>query len=276
LLETFAGLDLADPIVMGIINVTPDSFSDGGEVFSHDKAIRRGWDMIASGAAILDVGGESTRPGADPVGIDEEIRRVVPVIEALRGGAAVISIDTRHPDVMVAAVEAGAGVVNDVTALSHDERSVRTVRELGVPVILMHMQGNPENMQAAPSYENAPREIRDYLMERISVCLEAGITREHIAVDPGIGFGKTLEHNLQILHRIDILSGLAGPIVLGVSRKSFIASVSGEDAPRKRVSGSLAAAVLARQQGVQIFRVHDVEETVQALSIADAILRQHA
>ena len=269
--ETFAGLDLAQPIVMGIINVTPDSFSDGGEVFDSDRAVQRGLDMVASGAGILDVGGESTRPGANPVSIDEEIRRVVPVIEALNGCGAVLSIDTRHPDVMAAAVRAGAGIINDVTALTHDDRSVEVVSELGVPVVLMHMQGNPETMQAAPCYENAPVEVRDYLLSRVEGCVDAGIAREKIAVDPGIGFGKSLEHNLQILNRIERLGDIAGPIVLGVSRKSFIANVSGEEDPRKRVPGSLAAAVLARRQGVQIFRVHDVEETVQALNITDAI-----
>ena len=269
--ETFAGLVLAQPVVMGIINVTPDSFSDGGEVFHPDQAIQRGWDMVAGGAGILDIGGESTRPGANPVSIDEEIRRVVPVIEALSDCGAVISIDTRHSDVMVAAARAGAGIINDVTALTHDHRSVGVASELGVPVILMHMQGNPENMQAAPYYENAPVEVRDYLMSRVETCVNAGIARENIAVDPGIGFGKSLEHNLQILNRIELLGEIAGPVVLGVSRKSFIAKVCGEGDPHKRVPGSLAAAVLARQQGVQIFRVHDVEETVQALSIADAI-----
>ena len=269
--ETFAGLDLAQPIVMGIINVTPDSFSDGGEVFDPDQAVQRGRDMVAGGAGILDVGGESTRPGAKPISIDEEIRRVVPVIEALSDCGAVISIDTRHPDVMVAAARAGAGIINDVTALTHDDRSVVAVGELGLPVVLMHMQGNPENMQTAPDYENAPIEVRDYLVNRVEVCLDAGIAREKIAVDPGIGFGKSLEHNLQILNRIELLGEIAGPVVLGVSRKSFIAKVCGEEDPHKRVPGSLAAAVLARQQGVQIFRVHDVEETVQALSIADAI-----
>lgn len=269
--ETFAGLDLAQPIVMGIINVTPDSFSDGGEAFDPAQAVQRGRDMVASGADILDIGGESTRPGASPVSIDEEIRRVVPVIETLSGCGAVISIDTRHPDVMVAAARAGAGIINDVTALTHNDRSVEVVSELGLPVVLMHMQGNPEDMQAAPSYENAPVEVRDYLASRVETCVDAGIARENIAVDPGIGFGKALDHNLQILNRIELLRVIAGPVVLGVSRKSFIAKVCGEEDPQKRVPGSLAAAVLARQQGVQIFRVHDVEETVQALSITDVI-----
>ncbi len=274
LAETFAGLGLKCPVVMGIINVTPDSFSDGGEAYVHDKAIRRGQDMVADGAAILDIGGESTRPGADPVSIDEEILRVVPGVEALRDCGAVITVDTRHPEVMVAAIEAGAGVINDVTALTHDPRSLTTALELDVPVILMHMQGDPENMQIAPRYDDAPVDVRDYLATRVAACVDAGMDRRQIAVDPGIGFGKTLAHNLQILNRIDILSDVAGPVVLGVSRKSFIGKVCGEDDPRKRVAGSLAAAVLARKHGVQIFRVHDVSETVQALGVADAIEQQ--
>lgn len=271
--DVFAGLDLRLPVVMGIINVTPDSFSDGGETFAHDAAVERGWQMVADGAKILDVGGESTRPGAAAVSVAEEIDRVVPVIDGLRGSGVVISIDTRHARVMAAAVAAGAGVVNDVSALTGDDKSLEVACELGVPVILMHMQGTPENMQRAPSYENAPDEVHAYLADRVNACVTAGFRADQIAVDPGIGFGKTQDHNLEILNRIEIFHDLAGPIVLGVSRKSFIGRLAGADDPHNRVPGSIAAAVLARQKGVQIFRVHDVPETVQALAVADAIVQ---
>jgi len=269
--ETFAGLSLNRPIVMGIINVTPDSFSDGGEAFAHDQAIHRGTRMIADGATILDIGGESTRPGAQPVSIDEEIDRVVPVIKGLRNQDTVISIDTRHPEVMQAAVDAGAGVINDVTALDHQVGSVDVASRLGVPVILMHMQGRPETMQANPTYEDAPSDVGNFLADRVGACVKAGIAKVDIAIDPGIGFGKTLQHNLQILNRIDEFADIGCALVLGVSRKSLIGDITGERDPQQRLPGSLAAAVLARQHGVQIFRVHDVAETVQALSIADAI-----
>jgi dihydropteroate synthase len=269
--DTFAGLSLHKPIVMGILNVTPDSFSDGGEVFAADAAIRRGFDMVADGAAILDIGGESTRPGAEPVSIDEEIRRVVPVIEGLCDSSSMISIDTRHPQVMEAAVEAGAGIINDVTALSHDENSVKVAANLGVPVMLMHMQGRPETMQDAPHYDNVVEEVCDYLKVRARLCEEAGISSLDIAIDPGIGFGKTVQHNLQVLNHIEAFTNTGYPVVLGVSRKSFIGKIAGGDHPQERLAGSLAAAVLARQQGAQIFRVHDVAETMQALTVADAM-----
>ena len=272
--ETFAGIDLKTPLVMGIINVTPDSFSDGGEAFAHEQAIMRGRTMVSDGAKILDIGGESTRPGAAPVSIEEETRRVVPVIRALRNCGARLSIDTRNPAVMQAAIDAGAGIINDVTALTHASCSVSVARELGVPVILMHMQGSPENMQSEPHYDDAPGEVTAYLSERLRVCLDAGISKTDIAIDPGIGFGKTAEHNLQILARIGDLGALGCPVVLGVSRKSLIGHVTGANEPQKRLPGSLSCAVLARQRGVQVFRVHDVAETVQALVMADAIIAQ--
>ena len=256
---------------MGIINVTPDSFSDGGETAEHTAAVNRGREMLAAGARILDIGGESTRPGAPPVSISEELDRVIPVIEALRDTDAVISIDTRHPDVMTAAVEAGAGVINDVTALTHDPEAVSVAADLGVPVILMHMQGEPGTMQADPRYDDAPLEVRDYLKERVDVCQAAGIPASQIAVDPGIGFGKSVDHNLQILGRLGLLVDLGCPVVLGVSRKSFIGNVAGGDHPQDRLAGSLACAVAARAEGVGIYRVHDVAETVQALKVFDAI-----
>jgi dihydropteroate synthase len=271
---TFAGIDLTAPVVMGIINVTPDSFSDGGEVFAHEQAVKRGLKMVANGAKILDIGGESTRPGAEPVSIDEEIRRVVPVIKALKDSGASLSIDTRNPDVMQAAVDAGADIINDVTALTHQDNSVTVASSLGVPVILMHMKGNPKNMQQEPHYDDAPQDVAEYLKDRVERCVASGIPKSNIALDPGIGFGKTVEHNLQILARIEEQNGSGCPIVLGVSRKSFIGKVTGTNDPQARLSGSIASAVLARQRGVQIFRVHDVAETVEALCMVDAI-QQH-
>lgn len=274
--DSFAGVNLAKPVVMGIVNVTPDSFSDGGEVCSTDTAVARGLDMVADGADILDIGGESTRPGADPVSIGEETRRVVPVIEQLVKQNILVSVDTRNPEVMEAAIAAGAGMINDVTALTHDPSSVAVAAKLGVPVILMHMQGTPRDMQAKPSYGDAPLEVFTYLKDRIATCRSAGIAQSDIAIDPGIGFGKTLEHNLQILNRINLLHETDCPIVLGVSRKSFIGKIDGESDPKQRVGGSLSAAVSARLKGVQIFRVHDVKETRQALQTADAIVAEHA
>ncbi len=272
---TFAGIDLKNPIVMGIINVTPDSFSDAGEAFVHDQAVKRGLGMALDGAAILDIGGESTRPGADVVSIDEEIQRVVPVIRALNDCGARLSIDTRNPEVMQAAIDAGAHIINDVTALTHHESSVAVASALGVPVILMHMQGNPKNMQAQPYYDDAPSEVVSYLAARVQFCLDAGIDRSDIAIDPGIGFGKTVQHNLQILDRIGELKSVGCPILLGVSRKSLIGKISGEEDPQKRLAGSIACAVGARLHGVQVFRVHDVPETVQALRMVDAISTQN-
>lgn len=267
----FAGLSLDEARIMGVINATPDSFSDGGEVFAAKDAIERGQAMVAAGVDIIDIGGESTRPGSAPISIREELRRVLPVIEGLADTGAVISIDTRHAEVMDQAVRAGAHIVNDVTALAGDDASLETVSRLACPVVLMHMQGEPATMQDDPVYEDAPRQIADYLAARIEACEKAGIDRSRIAIDPGIGFGKNLDHNLQILYRIDQLHDLGCAIVLGVSRKRFIGAISGESEPQARLPGSLAAAVLARAKGVQIFRVHDVAQTKQALAVCDHI-----
>lgn len=268
---SYAGLSLDTFRIMGVINVTPDSFSDGGEVFAPDDAIARGLAMIAAGADILDIGGESTRPGADDVSIEEELRRVVPVIEGLAGSGAVLSIDTRHAEVMAGAIAAGAHIVNDVTALTGDEAALQTVAGLACPVMLMHMQGEPGTMQKNPHYENAPKEVSAYLEQRIGACEQAGIARSQIAIDPGIGFGKTLAHNLQILNQIDCLHDHGCAVVLGVSRKSFIGTIAGVKTAQERLPGSLAAAVYGRGKGVQIFRVHDVAETRQALTVCDHI-----
>ena len=271
----FAGLSLDQPRIMGIVNVTPDSFSDGGEAFRIEDAVARGLAMRSAGADILDIGGESTRPGADPVSADEEISRVTPVIEILAKEGALISIDSRRAVVMEAALEAGAAIINDVTALTDDPRSMDVVAENHVPVVLMHMQGEPRTMQANPTYDDATVDICAYLADRIEACAVAGIDRADIAVDPGIGFGKNLDHNLDILSRMDAFHELGCPVVLGVSRKSFIGRLSGADEargdPQARVPGSLAAALAARSRGVQIFRVHDVAETRQAFDVWEAV-----
>ena len=268
---SFAGLSLDKPRLFGVINVTPDSFSDGGEALALSEALKRGRAMLDDGADILDVGGESTRPGAEPVSAEEERARVVPVVKGLSEMGALVSIDTRRAEVMAAAIDAGAGVVNDVTALTGDQDSLGLVADRGVAVVLMHMQGEPGSMQENPQYENAAKDVFGTLRARVEACEEAGILRHRIAVDPGIGFGKTVDHNLEILNRLDIYRGLGLPVLLGVSRKSFIAKLSRGEAPKDRVPGSLAAVLAAWAQGVRMFRVHDVAETRQALAVAQAI-----
>jgi dihydropteroate synthase len=267
----FAGLSLDVPRILGIINVTPDSFSDGGEAFAVDDAVRQGRAMIVAGADVLDVGGESTRPGAQPVTVEEEISRIKPVVQALAGEGFTVSIDTRRALVMAAAIEAGASIVNDVTALTGDPDSLALASDSGLPVILMHMQGEPGTMQDNPQYDDAALEVFGYLKERVQICEAAGVKRDRIAVDPGIGFGKTLDHNLDILARLDIYRDLGCPVVLGASRKSFIGKISRGEAAKDRVSGSLAAVLNALAKGVRLFRVHDVAETRQALAVWQAI-----
>jgi len=268
---SFAGLSLEAPRIFGIINITPDSFSDGGEAYAVDDAVRQGQAMIEAGADVLDVGGESTRPGAEPVTVDEEISRVQPVVRALADLGACVSIDSRRAPVMAAAIEAGAKIVNDVTALTADPESLGLVAESGVAVILMHMQGEPGTMQDNPHYDDAALEVFEYLEDRVGVCEQAGIDRGRIVVDPGIGFGKTLDHNLDILNRLGLYGDLDCPVLLGASRKSFIAKISRGEAPKDRVPGSLAAVLSAAGLGVRLFRVHDVSETRQALAVWQAI-----
>mgnify|MGYP001446533536 FL=1 len=273
--STFAGLSLDRPRIMGIVNVTPDSFSDGGEALRVEDAVRRGRAMLAAGADILDIGGVSTRPGATPVSVDEECARVSPVIETLADEGALISIDSQRAAVMRTAVAAGAKIVNDVTALDGDLDAAAVVAETGVSVILMHMQGAPQTMQDNPTYDVPSEDIRDYLAGRIAVCEAAEISRDRIAVDAGIGFGKTLDHNLELLAHMDVLHALACAVVLGVSRKSFIGRLTGAEDPQERVAGSVAAALATRDLGVQIFRVHDVAQTRQAFDVWEAIRRTH-
>ena len=268
---SYARLSLDQSRIMGVINVTPDSFSDAGEVFAQVDAIARGKAMVEAGVDILDVGGESTRPGAQEISISEELDRVIPVIEGLLETGVILSVDTRHAEVMAGAIQAGAHIINDVTALTGEPKSLEVVANLGCPVILMHMQGEPGTMQNAPMYEDAPREVSDYLAKRIKACEAAGIARSQIAIDPGIGFGKTVDHNLQIIKQIERLHEHGCAIVLGVSRKRFIGLITDTQNPQGRLPGSLAAAVYARTKGVQIFRVHDVAESKQALLICDYI-----
>jgi dihydropteroate synthase len=267
----FAGLSLDRPRIMGVVNVTPDSFSDGGRYASRDAAIAHGRALVDAGADIVDVGGESTRPGAAPVSLDEELDRVVPVIEALVREGALVSIDTRHAAVMRAAVAAGARIINDVTALAGDPASLETAAASAAAIVLMHMQGEPRTMQHDPSYRDAPLDLYDVFAERLAACRSAGIAPARIAVDPGIGFGKRDPHNLAILADLALYHGLGCALALGVSRKSFIGRLSrGEDADH-RLAGSLAAALAGLDRGVQIIRVHDVAETAQAVAIWRAI-----
>lgn len=255
------------PVIMGIINVTPDSFSDGGDFFDARRAIDHGLGMLEQGADILDVGGESTRPGADPVSPDEEIGRVLPVVEALAAAGATVSIDTRHASVMRAALAAGAGIINDVTALSGDPGSLAAAAESDAPVVLMHMRGEPRTMQVAPDYDDAPLDVCDHLARRIETCVAAGIVRERITVDPGIGFGKTVDHNAGILRNLAVFHGLGCPLLVGASRKSFIGALSRGEPAKDRLAGSLAAGLSALSQGAQMLRVHDVAETRQAVAV---------
>ena len=257
-------IPLDQPQVMAILNVTPDSFSDGGK---HSDPALHAMDMLQAGAALIDVGGESTRPGAKPVWEGDEIQRVVPVIQRVTAGGAAISIDTRKAGVMEAALDAGAGLVNDVSALSWDDRALHVVAQRGCPVILMHHQGSPETMQHDPRYDDVLIDVYDWLEARIETAVAAGIAREKILIDPGIGFGKTLRHNLTLLNNLSLFHGLGCAIVLGASRKRTIGALSGEAPVDQRLGGSIAFAILAAAQGVQMMRVHDVFETVQALRV---------
>ena len=258
----FADLALDRPRIMGILNVTPDSFSDGGAYIETDAAIRHGRALAAAGADILDVGGESTRPGAEPVSVAEEGDRVLPVIARLGDAGAVLSIDSRHAAVMRAAHAFGARLFNDVSALEGDSDSLAAATELKAEVILMHMRGTPETMQNEPRYDHAPLDVYDYLAARVAACTAAGIPRHRIAVDPGIGFGKTARHNFSLLQQLALFHGLGCAVAIGFSRK-----LARDASLDRRLPGSLAAALAARAQGAHILRVHDVAETAQALAV---------
>lgn len=260
-------LTLDRPLVCGIVNVTPDSFSDGGVNFDAEAAIRHGLALVEQGADLLDIGGESTRPGAQAVSESEELRRVIPVIEALARQTTVpLSIDTSKPAVMRAAVRAGAGLINDIHALRQDG-ALDAAAELEVPICLMHMQGEPRSMQAEPHYDEVVGDIKRFLAERIFGCELAGIPRKRLLIDPGFGFGKTLEHNLALLRELQQFAALGAPLLVGLSRKSFLGQLCGRSSPAERVHASVAAALIAAQRGASIVRVHDVAATMDALRV---------
>lgn len=270
-------LDLATPQVMGILNITPDSFSDGGELLhagapALDAIRRRAETMVAAGASLLDVGGESTRPGATPVSLQEELDRVLPVLEALRDLDAVLSVDTSTPELMRACAAYGAGLINDVRALERPG-ALAAAAASGLPVCLMHRQGEPATMQVAPSYDDVVTEVVEFLQRRVEACIAVGIDRSRLLVDPGFGFGKTLGHNLRLLKQLAVLSSLQLPILIGLSRKRMLGAVTGRP-EKERVVAGVVAAVLAVQQGACIVRTHDVAETVDAMKLLCAIREQ--
>ncbi|MBU3694559.1 MAG: dihydropteroate synthase [Rhodocyclaceae bacterium] len=264
-------LDLARPLIMGIINVTPDSFSDGGLLADTAAAVAHGLALIEAGADILDIGGESTRPGAQPVPLDEELRRVLPVVEALAGEGVPLSIDTYKPEVMFAAVSAGASLINDVFALQQPG-ALEAAAATDAAVCLMHMQGTPQTMQADPSYGDVVAEVTTFLKARIAACEAAGIARERIVVDPGFGFGKTTAHNIALLRGLgDIVRGTGRPLLAGLSRKSVLGRITTRDDPADRVAASVASALVAVQNGARVLRVHDVPATLDMVRVWQAL-----
>lgn len=263
-------LILERPLVMGIVNTTPDSFSDGGAFSSFEKACRHADEMISRGAALIDIGGESTRPGAKDVSLEEELSRVIPLIEYVAAHHDVwISIDTSKPEVMRQAVEAGAHLINDVRALQ-EPGALEMAARLDVPVCLMHMQGQPRTMQASPEYAELISDIKQFFVSRMDACVKAGVKRANILLDPGFGFGKTMEHNYELLGRMTELTELDAPLLIGLSRKSMFGQLLGREVSQ-RLSGSLAGALLAAQAGARIVRVHDVQETRDVLDVFNAV-----
>ncbi len=259
------------PLVMGVVNVTPDSFSDGGAFLEPDRAVAHALELVAAGADLLDVGGESTRPGAEPVDEAEELERVLPVIKGIVAATDVpVSIDTAKPGVMQQAVAAGAAMINDVNGL-RAEGALETVAGLAVPVCIMHMLGEPRTMQNNPSYDSVVDDIRAFLRERVLACRDAGVAQSRIVLDPGFGFGKTLEHNLALLARLDELAALGFPVLAGMSRKSMLGALTGRENPSDRLAASLAAHLIAARNGAAVLRVHDVAETVDALKVLRAV-----
>jgi dihydropteroate synthase len=264
-------LDLGSPQVMGILNLTPDSFSDGGRFVDPDVALKHAFEMVEHGAAIIDVGGESTRPGAQLVSLDEELERVIPIVERLAQAIPVpISVDTNKPQVMREAVAAGAGMINDIMALQ-EPGALEAAAEVAVPVCLMHMQGKPRTMQQAPRYGNVVEEVKTFLRQRLDAGEAAGILRHNMIIDPGFGFGKTFEHNLTLLKELQVLHDLTVPVLVGISRKSMIGAIIGDKPVNERLVGSVAAAVVAAMAGAAILRVHDVRETVDAIKVVSAV-----
>jgi len=258
-------------VVMGVLNVTPDSFSDGGRYLDHEKAVAHAVEMVSAGADIIDIGGESSRPGAARISAKEEMDRILPVVvETVRQVSALVSVDTTKAEVARKALEAGAHIVNDISALRWDAEMPEVVRESGAGTVLMHMQGTPETMQQAPRYDDVVAEVRGFLQERITFCGRNGISFENIAIDPGIGFGKELEHNLDLLRQLHLLAELGRPVIVGVSRKSLLGLLTGRPVDQ-RLAGSLAAASYAVMHGAHILRVHDVAETRDALRVIEAL-----
>jgi dihydropteroate synthase len=271
--KRIAGLPLDRPLIMGIVNITPDSFSDGGQLANAEAAIAHALKLEEEGADILDLGAESTRPGSDAVSVDEELRRLMPVIEALAGRTnARLSVDTRKAEVMRRAAAAGADILNDVSALEFDPEAMEAAADSGLTIILMHALGDPKTMQVDPRYGDVTIEVYEYLERRIEAAEAAGIDRSRLVADPGIGFGKTLQHNLQLMAELSMFHGLGVPVLLGASRKRFIGTLTGQDVAGERVSGSIGAALAAAGQGAQIIRVHDVAATRQALTVWEACL----
>lgn len=267
-------VDLSTPQVMGILNVTPDSFSDGGKYAQFDYALEQAEQMIASGATIIDIGGESTRPGAEAVSEQDELARVIPVLKAIKQRFNIlVSIDTSKASVMSATIDAGADMINDVRALQNDG-CLAAIANSNIPVCLMHMQGIPKNMQNSPSYDHVINDIIVFFQQRIDACINAGIARERLILDPGFGFGKTLEQNFHLLANLSKFNQLGLPLLAGLSRKSMIGNLLNREV-EQRLAGSLATAIIAAQQGAQIIRVHDVQETVDALKILKAVTDQH-
>ncbi|WP_100638159.1 dihydropteroate synthase [Marinobacter salexigens] len=263
-------LDMSRCHVMGVLNVTPDSFSDGGRFNQLDMALFRARQMVSDGAAFIDVGGESTRPGAASVSVQEELDRVCPVVEAIsRELDAIVSVDTSTPAVMTQAVELGAGLVNDVRALQRDG-ALAAAATAGVPVCIMHIQGEPKTMQDRPEYQNVMREVGEFLSQRVRVAVQAGVCAENIILDPGFGFGKKLEHNLRLLASLEQLRALGHPLLVGMSRKSMLGNITGRDVD-ERLPASLAAATISAMKGASIIRVHDVRETIDAVKVATAV-----
>jgi dihydropteroate synthase len=265
--QPVSGLSLEHPRLMGIINITPDSFSDGGLLPNAEAAIAHGTTLAEEGADILDIGGESTRPGSHPTPLEEEWSRIGPVVSALAKVGLIVSVDTRKAEIMRRAVDSGAQMINDVSALRFDRLSAATAAALGTPVILMHAKGDPKTMQANPTYDDVTLDVFDMLEARLAACEREGVARHKLLIDPGIGFGKTLRHNLELLHNLALFHALGVGIVVGLSRKSTIGTLTGEREPRDRVMGSVAGAIQAALAGAHILRVHDVKATRQALSV---------
>jgi dihydropteroate synthase len=265
---------MASYAIMGVVNVTPDSFSDGGRLAGPAEAVAHARRLVEEGAAIVDIGGESTRPGADPVPVGEELERVVPVIEGITalGTAAQVSVDTMKLEVAEAAVRAGATYVNDVTAFRHDPALAGLVADRGLDCCLMHMLGEPRTMQEDPRYEDVVSEVKAFLEERLAAAVAAGVPEERVQLDPGIGFGKTVAHNLELLRRLEEIVAIGRPVVLGTSRKRFIASITGREAAADRVHGTVATCVLGLERGARVFRVHDVAAVADGLAVTAATL----